>query len=108
MTEHDDILIKNFFSEHKQTIPDGGFTEKVMRQIPIRELRFARIWQSICIIATIMLFIIFKGWNIFSNIFINMFHGILDGQLAHTSWVSLAIGLIVCIIIMVERTLSAD
>ena len=34
MKNKDDILLKQFFDQHKQQIADNGFSEKVMQRIP--------------------------------------------------------------------------
>ena len=39
MDEKNDILLRQFFSEAaQQTIDDNGFTERVMSQLPVRNM----------------------------------------------------------------------
>lgn len=61
MTDNDDILIKRFFAEQKQTIKDDGFSRKVMRRLPSKAYRYSRIWSTICIVAALLLFVACHG-----------------------------------------------
>ena len=50
MKNKDDILLKQFFDQHKQQIADNGFSEKVMQCIPQQQsARPYIIWQIVCI-----------------------------------------------------------
>ena len=65
MTDHNEHLLQQFFSEaaHEQ-IEDNGFTERVMRQLPARKSWFARLWTPFCITVFVVLFIVFRGWEL--------------------------------------------
>ena len=39
---NDDALLANFFNEHKETIADDGFTERVLSDLP----QFERAWTT--------------------------------------------------------------
>jgi hypothetical protein len=104
----DDILLRKFFDDNKQAIPDNGFSEKVIKQIPLRNTRLVSLWQCICAISAIALFIIFKGWYIFVDIFYGLLHSLTSGSVTHVSWISWAIGLVVCMILMIREAFSVE
>lgn len=61
MTEVDDKLLKQFFSEQKQDIADNGFSTRVMARLPNRTSKLASILISICMILTVILFFVLDG-----------------------------------------------
>ena len=68
MTEHDDILIKDFFKEAaQQQIADCGFTCRVMERLPDSSAsephRLARLWTWFCILVGGLLFYVLNGWD---------------------------------------------
>ena len=48
MTEKDDDLLKTFFEEYAINIPDNGFSQQVMRQLPHRFLKANQVWFWFC------------------------------------------------------------
>ncbi len=51
----DDQLIQNFFADFQEDIPDNGFSDRVMRQIPdTSHQRLARWWQVACVVVGIV------------------------------------------------------
>ena len=65
MTEDNNLLLKQFFSEAaQQTIEDNGFRERVMRQLPVRQNRFVCLWNIACVAVFLALFIVFRGWDL--------------------------------------------
>ena len=66
MDEKNDILLRQFFSEAaQQTIDDNGFTERVMSQLPVRNMQwFTRIWTAGCILIAGILFYVFHGFEL--------------------------------------------
>lgn len=65
MIEDNDRLLQQFFSEAaSQQIADDGFTERVMQHLPSRMNWFVRIWNTVCIGLFVVLFIVFRGWNL--------------------------------------------
>ena len=65
MTDNNDLLLQRFFSEAaQQTIEDNGFTERVMQQLPVRKSRFVFFWNMACIAVFLVLFIVFRGWEL--------------------------------------------
>ena len=61
----DNQLLENFFQEARQaTVPDNGFTERVMQQVPDRRmLTLSRLWTVFCVAAAVLLFILLRGWE---------------------------------------------
>ena len=65
MNEDNDLLLQQFFSAAtQQQIADDGFTERVMRRLPTRINWFVRLWTWFCITAFIVLFVMFRGWEL--------------------------------------------
>ena len=67
--ENDDLLLQQFFAEAaQQEIEDNGFTERVMQQLPARQVYsikwFNRLWTLFCIVSFAVLFIVFRGWEL--------------------------------------------
>lgn len=73
MTKIDDKAISMFMKEHKQEIPDNGFSRRVMRSLPDRSRRLNRIWSAICITISIGLFFIFNGFEVMYNLLREIF-----------------------------------
>ena len=62
--DSDEALIASFFAEHRETIADNGFTERVMRGLPERKPQFGWlpwVWNGVMIIICVVLFIAFGG-----------------------------------------------
>ena len=68
MTDNNEQLIQDFFAEHMPEIEDNGFTERVMRRLPVPVRRINRIWTAICAAAGVAAFVLLQGWNDCSNI----------------------------------------
>ena len=65
MTEDNEHMLQQFFSEAAQEqIADNGFTERVMQQLPARTGLFTRLWTPFCITVFVVLFIVFRGWEL--------------------------------------------
>ena len=72
MTEDNDLLLQQFFSEAaQQTIEDNGFSERVMESLQLktqhstcRIQRFSRLWTSFCILVFVVLFVVLRGWDL--------------------------------------------
>ena len=65
MTEDNDLLLKQFFNEAaQQTIEDNGFTDRVIRQLPERKSRFVFLWNMACVVVFLVLFVVFRGWDL--------------------------------------------
>ena len=74
MIEDNERLLQQFFSDAaRQQIDDNGFTERVMQRIEaesklqtsnVRLQTFNRLWSVFCIITFVVLFIVFRGWEL--------------------------------------------
>ena len=82
MTEDNDLLLRQFFSEaSQQEIADDGFSERVMERLTLLESealhrqeqmarreawarRVERLWTIFCIVVFAMLFVVFHGWEL--------------------------------------------
>lgn len=65
MTDNDNILVEQFFSEASKTeIPDNGFSRRVMRMLPSRTEKLARMWTIFCAVISLVLFFVLDVWQI--------------------------------------------
>lgn len=84
MTEDNDLLLRQFFSEAaQQKIEDNGFTERVMQRLEANQQAqsslfeseqsssakvkvqiFTRLWTSFCILVAFLLFSALHGWEL--------------------------------------------
>jgi len=70
MTEDNDLLLKQFFQDAAQQIPDNGFTERVMQHLPQRSPLAAhrtlltRLWNLCCVVVFAILFVLIDGWDL--------------------------------------------
>lgn len=56
MDNHDDKLLRQFFSEaSQQTMADDGFSSRVMHRLPRRMNWFSRLWTVCCILVAVAL-----------------------------------------------------
>ena len=77
MTEDNEHMLQQFFSDAaRQQIADDGFTERVMQQLPARTSWFTRLWTPFCVSVFVVLFIVFRGWELLALHFENMLHTI--------------------------------
>lgn len=75
-----DKILRNFFTENKQDIADNGFSRRVMRRLPDRSYRLARLWSAFVAAVATVLFIWLDGleaaWGTIKEVFIGMInHG---------------------------------
>lgn len=79
MTEKEtDRLLKQFVQEHKQELPDKGFTRRVMSRLPDREQRLSTIWTAVCLVFGLILFYIFDGVEGLLNIITKIVTSVAD------------------------------
>ena len=65
----DNELLQQFFQAARQTeLPDNGFTERVMQQLPSgsrsSSLLKSRLWTAFCIVIAVTLFVLLRGWEL--------------------------------------------
>lgn len=61
----DNELVEKLFKDIRQMeMPDDGFTERVMRQIPdVKAQTLSRLWTTCCIVIGVVLFVLVRGWE---------------------------------------------
>ncbi len=64
----DDVLVGKFFEDNRITVADDGFTRRVMHRLPSRVRIYNVVWTAVCLIAGILLFLKYKGWNAFEGL----------------------------------------
>ena len=84
MTETEDKLLKQFFSEQKQEVKDNGFSRRVMRNLPGRNHRLIQVWGTVCTVLCVILFFAFGGLqatiSTLREVFVSMVqHGLTAG-----------------------------
>ena len=78
MTEDNEQLLKQFFSETaQQTIADDGFTERVMQRLPLRANWFVRLWDGLCLLVAAILFIVYDGWQLLADQVVGLFYSLI-------------------------------
>lgn len=82
MTKTDDILLKDFFNENKQDIADGGFTRRVMHNLPDSGNRITRILTLICLVISTVLFVIYDGFHAIIGIMREVFVSVIQNGIA--------------------------
>ena len=75
--ENNDLLLQQFFSEAaQQQIADDGFTERVMQALPQQRTfnikLFNRLWTLFCVAVFVVLFVVFRGWELLAVHFMVM------------------------------------
>ena len=109
MTEMNDKLLKDFFSEHKQEIADNGFSRRVMKSLPNRSSKVARIWTTCCAAVTLILFFALDGLQALGGILRETFVSIVQsGMQANLDIRSLVIAGIVLLFFGVRSIVLAD
>lgn len=57
----DEELLRQFMSEEKKTIPDKGFSHRVMRSLPLRQNRFLHFWRTLLVVLGVTIFLACDG-----------------------------------------------
>jgi hypothetical protein len=64
MTEDNEHLLQQFFSEAAIRPQDDGFSRRVMQHLPSRINWFERLWTACCVLTFLALFVAFRGWEL--------------------------------------------
>ena len=64
MTEDNEHLLQQFFSEAAIRPQDDGFSRQVMQHLPSRINWFERLWTACCVLTFLALFVAFRGWEL--------------------------------------------
>lgn len=78
MTERDDDLLKTFFEEYAINIPDNGFSQQVMRQLPHRFLKANQVWFWFCTLVGIAFLVLSDAMEQLRTV-VNNFIGDIHG-----------------------------
>ena len=65
----DNELLEQLFQPMKEMqLADDGFTDRVMKQLPQRDVwRLSRLWTVFCVVVAVMLFVLLRGWEIIAH-----------------------------------------
>ncbi len=59
-----ELLEQVFQPMREMQIPDEGFTERVVQQMPdSRSRRLSRLWTILCVVVAVLLFWLLRGWE---------------------------------------------
>jgi hypothetical protein len=69
----DDELLAKFFENNKiNDIPDDGFSDRVMHNLPRHNEWLNTLWTVVCAIAILLYFIIHNGFNVLKLAILNI------------------------------------
>ena len=59
-------MLEQLFRPMKEMkVADNGFTERVMKQLPRRDVwQISRLWTAFCIAIAVVLFVLLRGWDL--------------------------------------------
>ena len=59
-------MLEQMFRPMKEMkVADNGFTERVMKQLPRRDVwQISRLWTAFCIAIAVVLFVLLRGWEL--------------------------------------------
>ena len=65
----DNELLEQLFQPMKEMqLADDGFTDRVMKQLPQRDVwRLSRLWTVFCVVVAVVLFVLLRGWEIIAH-----------------------------------------
>lgn len=109
MTEMNDKLLKQFFSQNKQEIADNGFSHRVMRNLPGRqENTLSRIWSACCVAIALILFFALDGLQLVCGVLRETFTSMIEYGATNLDMKSLLIAGIVLLFLGVRRIIAAE
>jgi Na+/proline symporter len=108
MTETDDKLLMQFFSEHKQEIKDNGFSRRVMKSLPSRSLRTSNVWTACCGTLAFILFFVLGGLQAIGEVLCEIFTSMIQYGAANLDIKSALIAAVVLLFFGVRRITAAD
>ena len=62
----DNELLEQLFRPMKEMeLQDNGFTDRVVQQLPRRDVRrLSRLWTAFCIVVAVTAFVLLRGWEL--------------------------------------------
>ena len=106
MTENDDKLLENFFAEKRQEVADNGFTRRVMRSLPRRSNRLARLWTAGGFTLAAVLFVLLDGIQLVWDTLRETLTSTLENGMVQTDPKSLALAVVVLLFLMYKKIAS--
>lgn len=106
MTENDDKLLENFFAEKRQEVADNGFTRRVMRNLPCRDNRLARLWTAGGFTLAAVLFVLLDGIQLVWDTLRETLTSTLENCMVQTDPKSLALAVVVLLFLMYKKIAS--
>lgn len=106
MTENNDKLLKSFFAGQRQEVADNGFTRRVMRSLPYRSNRLARLWTAGGFTLAAVLFVLLDGVQLVWDTLRETFTTTLENGMAQTDPKSLALAVVVLLFLMYKKIAS--
>jgi len=106
MEEHNEMLLRQFFSEAaSQQIADNGFSRRVMSSLPARVNWFVRLWTAFCVTVGVVLFVVFRGWELLAAHFAMLLGTLLNTRF-HFSFGTMAVVVFVLLLVAVSEAFS--
>lgn len=106
MTENDDKLLESFFAGERQEVADNGFTRRVMRSLPRRSNRMARLWTAGGFTLAAVLFVLLDGVQLVWDTLRETFTSTIESGMTHTDPKSLLIAVVVLLFLMYRKIAS--
>lgn len=63
MTENDELLVARFLARNTRDVPDDGFSDGVMRRLPVRSRPLYRIWTALCALLGVAFVVWARLWE---------------------------------------------
>lgn len=81
--------VARFMQDNRHEVPDDGFTERVMQQLPRRYERIALTLRVVGIVLAVVLFVALGGVEVATGYCKNIYHSLLTGDWDNTQLHSL-------------------
>lgn len=91
-------MLEQLFRPMKEMkVADNGFTERVMQQLPRRDVwHLSRMWTAFCLTVAVVLFVLLRGWELMAYGLLMMMNNmaVTKSNLVVVMVLALAFGLI--------------
>ena len=93
----DDRMIREFLHAGKEDITDNGFTDKVMRKLPVQKKRRMLLWNVLASLICVAMFFAFDGFHAIIELFRQLFVAAVRG--GYADGFDIRTGLIVLVVL---------
>jgi hypothetical protein len=100
MENNNDELLRHYFKEQMQEIPDKGFSRKVLRRLPDKRHSLLHFFDTILVILCVTLFIFFDGIQLCVDILRNIFVTLIQKAVLYIDWHSFILSLALMIVVL--------